>query len=98
MSTTSDQLGNQAKEVTDDLRTMGGTVRDAAREKLGHVGKRASECCEHARDKFHGAACACEQFVRQRPLTSVLLAAGAGLLLGCFWKAASSRFGGGDGK
>ena len=56
MSTTSDQLGKQAKEVTDDLQRMGGTVRDAAREKLGQVGARASECCEHARDKVHGAA------------------------------------------
>ena len=92
MSATSDRLGKQAKEVTEDLQEMGGTLRSAAREKLGQVGARASQCCEQARDKVHGAACACEQFVRQRPLTSVLLAAGVGLLLGCFWKAASGRF------
>ena len=85
MSKTSDQLGKQAKEVTEDLRAMGETVRDAAREKLGQVGERASECCEQGRDKVHGVACACEQFLRQRPLTSVLLAAGVGLLLGRFW-------------
>ena len=41
MSTTSDQLGKQAKEVTEDLQKMGGTVRDAAQEKLGQVGERA---------------------------------------------------------
>jgi ElaB/YqjD/DUF883 family membrane-anchored ribosome-binding protein len=92
MSTTSDQLDKQAKDVTEDLQEMGATLRDAARVKLGRVGARASECCEHARDKVHGAACACEEFVRQRPLTSVLLAAGAGVLLGCFWKVASGRF------
>jgi ElaB/YqjD/DUF883 family membrane-anchored ribosome-binding protein len=85
MSKTSDRLGKQAKEVTEDLRAMGETVRDAAQEKLGQVGERAAECCGQGQDKIHGVACACEQFVRQRPLTSVLLAAGVGLLLGRFW-------------
>jgi ElaB/YqjD/DUF883 family membrane-anchored ribosome-binding protein len=86
MSTTRDQLGKQAKELTEDLQAMGETVRDAAQEKLGQAGERASEYGEQGRDKVHGAACACEQFVRQRPLTSVLLAAGVGWLFGRFWK------------
>ena len=86
MSTTSERLGKQAKEVTEDLQKMGGTVRDAAQEKLGQVGEKASEYCEQGREKVHGVACACEQFLRQRPLTSVLLAAGVGWLLGRFWK------------
>ena len=86
MSATSDKLGKQAKEVTEDLRAMGETVRDAAQETLGRVGETASECCAQGRDKVHGVACACEQFLRQRPLMSVLLAAGVGWLLGRFWK------------
>ena len=86
MSTTSERLGKQAKEVAEDLEKMGETVGDAAQEKLGQAGERASECCEQGREKIHGAACACEQFVRQRPLRSVLLAAGIGWLLGRFWK------------
>jgi ElaB/YqjD/DUF883 family membrane-anchored ribosome-binding protein len=86
MSTTSDQLGQQAKDVTEDLQNMGGTVRDAAQEKLGQLGEKAAEYCEQGRAKVHGAACACEQFVRQKPLTSVLLAAGIGWLLGRLWK------------
>ena len=85
MSTTSEQLGQQAKEVTEDLQRMCGTVRDAAQEKLGQVGEKASEYCEQQQDKAHGTACACEQFLRQRPLMSVLLAAGIGWLLGRFW-------------
>jgi len=85
MSSTTDRLEKQAKEVTEDLQKMGGTIREAAQEKLGQVGERASEYCEQGRDKVHGIACACEQFIRQKPLTSVLLAAGVGLLLGRFW-------------
>ena len=86
MSTTSDQLGKQAKCVTEDLREMGGTVKDAAQEKLEQVGEKAAEYYEQGQDKVCGGACACEQLLRERPLTSVLMAAGIGWLLGRFWK------------
>ena len=86
MSSTSDRLAKQAMDVKKDLQEMGETVRDAAQEKLGQVGGEASECCEQGRDQVHGAACACEQFIRQRPLRSVLMAAGVGWLLGRVWK------------
>jgi ElaB/YqjD/DUF883 family membrane-anchored ribosome-binding protein len=86
MSTTGDQLGAQAKEVTEDLREMGGSVRDAAQEKVGQVGDKAAEYIEQGQEQVHGAACACEQFLKQKPLTSVLIAVGIGWLLGRFWK------------
>ena len=86
MSTTIDRLEDQAMEVKQDLQEMGQTVRDAAQEKLGQVGERASEYYEQGRDNVHGIACACEQFVRQRPLRAVLIAAGVGWLLGVLWK------------
>ena len=86
MSTTSEQLGQQAKEVTEDLQRMGETVRDAAQEKIEHVGEKASAFCTQRQEKVRGAACVCEQFVRQRPLQSVLIAIGVGWLLGRLWK------------
>ena len=64
MSNTTDQLGKQAKEVTEDLQRMGGTVRDAAQAKLGQAGEKAAEYGQQAQDKVHGVACACEQYVR----------------------------------
>lgn len=85
MSTTSD-LGKQALEVKQDLQGMGETVRDAAQEKLAHIGERASAYCEQGREKAHGVACACEQYLRERPLQSVLMAAGIGWLFGRFGK------------
>ena len=86
MSTTTDRLADQAKEVKKDLQEMGQTVRDAAQEKIGQVGEKASEYYDEGRDSVHGVACACEQFVRQRPLRAVLIAAGVGCLLGVLWK------------
>ena len=86
MSTTSNQLGKQAKKVTDELQEMGGTVRDAAQDTLAQVGETAAEYYGQGRDKAHDVTCACKQFVCERPLTSVLIAAGIGWLLGRFWK------------
>ncbi len=85
MATTSD-YGRQALEVKQDLQEMGETVKDAAQEKLGQMGERASAYCEQGREKAHGVACACEQYLRERPLQSVLMAAGIGWLLGRFGK------------
>ena len=86
MSTTSERLGKQATAMKKDLEKMSGTVRDAAQEQLDQAGERASELCAEGRDKVHGLACACEQYISQRPLRSVLTAAGIAWLVGRFWK------------
>jgi ElaB/YqjD/DUF883 family membrane-anchored ribosome-binding protein len=84
MSTANERLAKQAKDVKEDLREMRGTVRDAAQETVGQFGEAAAGYFEQGRDKDHGVACACEQFVRERPLSSVLMAAGVGWLFGRF--------------
>jgi ElaB/YqjD/DUF883 family membrane-anchored ribosome-binding protein len=85
MSTTRDRLGAQAQEVSKDLKDMGGIVRDAAKEKLGQVRENANEYYEQGRDTAHGAMSNFEHYVRERPVRSVLIAAGIGLLFGRFW-------------
>ena len=70
-------LANKAKKVTQDLQEMGDGHLDAAQgEASGQMGEKTAEYCEEGREKVHGVACAGEQFLRQRPLTSVLLARG----------------------
>ena len=85
MSTTSDRLGAQANELSEDLKEMGAIVKDAAQEKLREVRENATEYYEQGRDNVHGVLCNFEQYVRERPLKSVLIAAGIGLLFGRFW-------------
>ena len=85
MSTTSERLGAQANELSDDLKEMGDIVRDAAQEKLGQVRENATEYYQQGRDNVHGVLCNFEQYVRERPVKSVLIAAGIGLLFGRFW-------------
>ncbi len=86
MSTTSDQLGKQAMEVTKDLREMSNIARDAVQEKVGEVRENVSEYYQQGRDNVHDLACSVEQFLRERPFQSVLIAAGVGWLLGRLWK------------
>lgn len=85
MSTTNDRLGKQAMEMTKDLQEMGCIVRDGAQEKLGQMVEQASGYYQEGRDKVQGVVAAFEQSVGERPLRSVLIAAGVGVLLGRFW-------------
>ena len=85
MSTTKDRLGAQANELSEDLKEMGGVARDAAQQKLKEVRENAAEYYERGRDNVHGVLCNFEQYVRERPVRSVLTAAGIGLLFGRFW-------------
>jgi ElaB/YqjD/DUF883 family membrane-anchored ribosome-binding protein len=80
------QLGEQAKDVTEDLQKMGRSVRDATQEKLEQVSDKALEYYEQGQDKVHDVTCACKQFVCERPLSSVLIAISIGWLFGRFWK------------
>jgi ElaB/YqjD/DUF883 family membrane-anchored ribosome-binding protein len=86
MSTTSEQLGKQAREVTEDVQKMGGILRNAAQEKLEQAGETAADYFKQGQEKVQGVACACEEYLREKPLTSILIAAGIGWLLGRYWK------------
>jgi ElaB/YqjD/DUF883 family membrane-anchored ribosome-binding protein len=85
MSTTSDRLGAQANKLSEDLQEMGGVVRTAAQEKLEQVRENANEYYQQRREKVHGTLCDFEQYIREQPVKSVLIAAGIGLLFGRFW-------------
>ena len=85
MSITSDRLGAQANAVSNDLKEIGSIVRDAAQEKLEQVREDAAEYYQQRRGQVKSTLCTFEQYVRERPIKSVLIAAGVGLLFGRFW-------------
>lgn len=82
----SDRLREQARTVTRDIQEIGGIARDAAEEKFEQIQENASELCDEGREKVRQAARSLEQYVAEKPLTSLLIAAGVGLLLGHFWR------------
>src|SRR4051794_25224800 len=81
----SDRIRDQARVVTKDVQELGGIVRDVAHEKLGEVRDGAAEFYEQARGKARHAEDAVGNFIGRRPITSVLLGVGLGLLFGRFW-------------
>src|SRR5688572_1339330 len=87
-----DRLYEQARGVTNDIQEMGGLASDAAQEQLGQMGDAASAYYGQGRDRVCQVERSVEQYIRERPLQSVLIAAGvraiagaAGLLCGRFW-------------
>lgn len=85
MSTTTRHIGKQSRKVTKDLQEMGAVARDAAQEKVGQLRENAAGYYEQSRDSVYQAERGVEQFIRDRPVKSVLVAAGIGVLLGGFW-------------
>ena len=81
MATIRPRVRKRAKKAISPRHQMRATVRDATQESNAPL-----ECCDHGGDTVHGVACACERFVRRRPLRSVLVACAIGWLLGRVWK------------
>ena len=81
----SNRLGGKARTVTQDIQELGGMARDMAQEKVEQLRASASEYYEEGRDTVQQVERGFEQFIRQQPLKSILIAAGVGMLLGGLW-------------
>ena len=79
-----DRIGTQAKAVSKDFQELGGTAVEALNEKFGELRDTATEYYEQGKDKCREAEQSLEKFIKEQPLKSVLIAAGAGWLLGRF--------------
>jgi ElaB/YqjD/DUF883 family membrane-anchored ribosome-binding protein len=77
-----DRLYEQARGVTHGIQEMGGLARDAAQEQFGQMGDAASAYYGQGRDRVCQVERSVEQYIRERPLQSVLIAAGVGAIAG----------------
>ncbi|HEY3242428.1 MAG TPA: hypothetical protein VGM03_03670 [Phycisphaerae bacterium] len=74
----------RTRAATKDFQEIGAIAR-AAQDKLGQFRSNAPGYYEQGRDKIHEVERTAEQFIAERPLKTVLVAVGVGLLLGRFW-------------
>ena len=79
-------IGQSAAEVQQNIRQMGGQIRDAATEKYGELRDQAQEYYQQGRERATEWEQGLEQYVREKPVQSLLIAAGVGMLLGMIWK------------
>jgi ElaB/YqjD/DUF883 family membrane-anchored ribosome-binding protein len=79
-------LKDSAAQVGENLRDMGGQVKDAAKEQYERLRDQASEYYEHGREQAREWQHNLESYVQEKPVKSLLIAAGVGVLLGMLWR------------
>jgi len=73
------------RTVVQDLQELGGMAREMAQEKVEQVRSGAADYANEGREKVRQVERSIEQYIREQPLKSMLIAAGVGLVLGRFW-------------
>ena len=76
------KLREQTKVVKDDVSELGRLTRDASREKLDQAREAAGDYLKKGRLKAEVVEDKVVHYVREKPVKSVLMAVGAGALLG----------------
>ncbi|MGD0770156.1 MAG: hypothetical protein ABSB42_18390 [Tepidisphaeraceae bacterium] len=84
--TATEELRDKAVQVGKDVLEMGGAVRDVAEEQFDHMRDRASGYVKQGREKVEEWENGLESYIQDNPIRSLLLAAGAGLLVGLLWR------------
>lgn len=80
----SERLGKATKDVAESVKEVGSNVRDAAQEQYERVRDTATEYYEQGRDRFMEAESSLEDYVREQPIKSLLIALGVGYVIGKF--------------
>src|SRR5262249_9773547 len=76
------RLSEQSKKVLKDVRELGGIAAEGGGEVASRLRSQGGELLEEGKDKLASARSGLEGYITANPLKSVLVALGAGALLG----------------
>lgn len=79
-------LADTASQVGQNIRDMGNQVRDMASTGYQQLRDQASSYYEEGRQRAADWEQGVESYIQEKPLQSVMIAAGVGVLLGLLWK------------
>jgi len=79
-------LRQTAQQVGENLRDIGGQVRDTATQQYEQLRDTASQYYEQGRQRAMEMEEGLEQYVQEKPIQALLIAAGVGMFLGLLWK------------
>jgi ElaB/YqjD/DUF883 family membrane-anchored ribosome-binding protein len=79
-------IRDAAAQVQQGLRDVGNQVRDSATQTYDQVRQTANEYYEQGRQRYSEWEAGIEQYVQEKPIQSLMIAAGVGMLLGVLWK------------
>ncbi len=80
------QQGEQSGGVGQTIREKGAQLRGAAQEQLENIKESAQQYYERGRETAMEWEQNFEDYVREQPVKSILIAAGVGLLVGFIWR------------
>jgi ElaB/YqjD/DUF883 family membrane-anchored ribosome-binding protein len=80
-----DQLREKTSDVKSSLQEMGSSAKQMAQEKYETVRDSMAEYYEQGREKAMELEQSLETRVREKPLSSLLVATGLGFLIGMLW-------------
>ena len=80
------KLRDTAQQVGENLRELGGQVRDTASQQYEHLRDQASDYYQQGRQRATEIEESLEQYVQEKPIQALLIAAGVGMFLGLLWK------------
>jgi ElaB/YqjD/DUF883 family membrane-anchored ribosome-binding protein len=79
-------LRETASEVKENLRNIGSQVREQAGEQFDQMRQQANQYYEQGRQRAMEMEQSLEEYVQEKPIQALLIAAGVGMLLGLLWK------------
>lgn len=79
-------ISEKVSQVGQNIRDVGGQVRDMASTGYQQLRDQASSYYEEGRQRAADWEEGVESYIQEKPLQSVLIAAGVGVLLGLLWK------------
>ena len=81
-----DAVKEGAGQAVDFVKTAAAQIQERAGKQIEEWGETASEFAEDRLRKFRNLETALEQHIRQKPITTMLVVAGVGILLGAIWR------------
>ena len=79
-------LRDTASQMGQQLRDVGGQVKEAAKEQYNNLRDKATDYYTHGKETVEGYTDTVEQYIQDQPIKSVLIAAGSGMVIGYLWK------------
>jgi ElaB/YqjD/DUF883 family membrane-anchored ribosome-binding protein len=81
-----EQLREKAGVAAAKLQDIGSKATEAAREEYDHLRDTAGEYFHDGRERARQWRSDMEEYVQEKPLKSLLIAAGVGMLFGFIWR------------
>jgi ElaB/YqjD/DUF883 family membrane-anchored ribosome-binding protein len=76
----------QVQQMGENIRDKGQQAREAATQSYQQLRDQAQDYYQQGREKAQEWEQSLEQYVHEKPLQAVLIAAGVGVILGLLWK------------